>query len=184
MRIRRARRRKVEDDGAAILALIILVVFFLHCVAVASIWAIGSLISVARGRRGDIAAFRWPSPSLPPPETAPERTPSTHEVGKQFEEECAQLLRRRGWRVQRIGGSSDKGGDLIGRKSGIVLVVQCKCYGQAAGTRAVQEAHTAGTYYRANIVVAVAKNGFTIPARNIARRVGVRLLSVSDLGKI
>lgn len=72
-----------------------------------------------------------------------------------FERDVARLLMHAGFDdVRIVGGSGDKGADVIGVKNGEIWVVQCKHTTTAPPTKhAVQEIVEAGTYYGANRMV-------------------------------
>lgn len=184
VRIRRVHRRSGAANGEAIYALIALVFFFVRCLVVAIAFVVGAVAAYIRARRTHIAPAAMPDCALMAMRPILTRPLNTYQIGKQFELDCAQRLIRAGWLVRHIGGSGDRGADLIGTRNGSVLVMQCKCYAQAVGTRAVQEAHTAGAYHRASITAVVAKNDFTVAARHIAGKVGVKLVNVNDLSGI
>lgn len=181
MRFRRVRRRKGAAGGEAIYALVVLVGLSLQCAMIAIAFVANLVMTSIRARQARLAADRFPPSYLSATRPIPTHPGNSHQIGKQFELECAQGLIRAGWLVRQVGGSGDKGADLIGSRRGSVLVVQCKCYAQAVGTRAVQEAHTAGAYHGAHLTAVVAKNGFTAAAKQIAGKVGVRLINVSEL---
>lgn len=69
-----------------------------------------------------------------------------------FERDVARLLIQAGFDdVRVVGGSGDKGADVVGVKGGEIWVVQCKHTTTAPATKhAVQEVVEAGTYYGAN----------------------------------
>lgn len=72
-----------------------------------------------------------------------------------FERDVARLLMHAGFDdVRVVGGSGDKGADVIGVKNGEIWVVQCKHTTTAPPTKqAVQEVVDAGTYYGANRMI-------------------------------
>ncbi|MBE0608393.1 MAG: restriction endonuclease [Dehalococcoidia bacterium] len=55
-----------------------------------------------------------------------------------FEAEVAGWLQREGWSVERRGGAGDGGIDLVARKRGETLAVQCKRYAERATVTASQ----------------------------------------------
>ncbi|MGQ3230232.1 MAG: DEAD/DEAH box helicase family protein [Blastomonas fulva] len=69
-----------------------------------------------------------------------------------FERDVARLLMHAGFDdVRVVGGSGDKGADVVGVKNGEIWVVQCKHTTTAPPSKqAVQEVVEAGTYYGAN----------------------------------
>lgn len=72
-----------------------------------------------------------------------------------FERDVARLLLHAGFDdVRVVGGSGDKGADVIGVKNGEIWVLQCKHTTTAPATKhAVQEVVDAGTYYGANRMI-------------------------------
>ena len=55
-----------------------------------------------------------------------------------FEAEVARWLRRDGWSVEPRGGTGDGGIDIVARRRGEVLAVQCKRYAESAAVAAAQ----------------------------------------------
>jgi restriction system protein len=101
-----------------------------------------------------------------------------------FEQACADLLARDGFRrARRVGGSGDLGADVVawdddGRK----IVLQCKQYGGTVGSEAVQRFNgTAVPEHRADMAVIVALNGFTRPGAEFALRHGITLVGRPEL---
>lgn len=72
-----------------------------------------------------------------------------------FERDVARMLIYAGFDdVRVVGGSGDKGADIVGVKNGEIWVVQCKHTTTAPATKyAVQEVVDAGTFYGANRMV-------------------------------
>lgn len=72
-----------------------------------------------------------------------------------FERDVARLLMHAGFDdVRVVGGSGDRGADVVGVKNGEIWVVQCKHTTTAPPTKqAVQEVVEAGTYYGANRMI-------------------------------
>ncbi|OQP86049.1 DNA helicase [Rhizobium rhizosphaerae] len=75
-----------------------------------------------------------------------------------FERDVARMLIHAGFDdVRVVGGSGDKGADIVGVKNGEIWVVQCKHTTTAPATKyAVQEVVDAGTFYGANRMVVAA----------------------------
>lgn len=75
-----------------------------------------------------------------------------HGPWQAFERDVARLLLHAGFEdVRVVGGSGDKGADVIGVKNGELWVVQCKHTTTAPATKqAAKEVVEAGTYYKAN----------------------------------
>ncbi|MGE3076926.1 MAG: restriction endonuclease [Dehalococcoidia bacterium] len=56
----------------------------------------------------------------------------------EFEKEVGRWLRRDGWRVEHCGGTGDAGIDLVARRQGESVAVQCKRYAEHAAVSAAQ----------------------------------------------
>ena len=59
--------------------------------------------------------------------------------GVEFEEFVAAQLRTRGWGVTRTASVGDYGVDLVAKKDGVRMAVQCKRLAKAVGVAAVQQ---------------------------------------------
>jgi len=98
-----------------------------------------------------------------------------------FEEWVAAHLRRHGWEAAATRASGDQGIDVIARKGGTSVGIQCKLYRGAVGNKAVQEV-IAGIGYHGLARGAVLTNAtFTRSAVDLARSAGVVLMSHHDL---
>lgn len=100
---------------------------------------------------------------------------------EQFEHFCAELLRRHGWKVSVTQQSKDFGADIIAKKNGKLLAVQCKQWSNSVGISAVQEIHSAKSYYKAHYAMVVSTAKYTSSARKLARETNVVLCSWEDL---
>jgi restriction system protein len=87
--------------------------------------------------------------------------------------------RGRGWELTK--GSGDQGADVVARKNGTVLVVQCKKYGSSVGNGAVQEAVAAKGHLKAHFAAVVSSASFTRSAVELASSTRTRLLNHSEL---
>lgn len=99
----------------------------------------------------------------------------------EFERKCAQVLHDHAWDASPTPGSGDQGADVIAKKNGSVLVLQCKLYSQPVGNKAVQEAIAAKAFYRADIAAVVTNSSFTKSALDLAKVAGVQLLTYQEL---
>lgn len=102
----------------------------------------------------------------------------------EFEQACADYLGLHGWKTTNTPGSGDQGADVIARKGGYVLILQCKKYNKAIGNRAVQEAISAKVYYQATHAAVVATKNYTPAAKALAQKAGVLLLHFTELKEI
>jgi restriction system protein len=100
---------------------------------------------------------------------------------EQYEQFCATILANNGWSTNLTRKTGDFGADIIAEKKGLKFVIQCKQWSKSVGVKAVQEAHTATSYYRADQALVVTTTGYTKAAKDLAKRTGVRLLSHEDL---
>ena len=74
--------------------------------------------------------------------------------GTEFEEYCAELLEAKGFEnVEMTPASHDYGIDIIADKDGISYAIQCKCYSDPIGIKAIQEAYAGKDYYDSMVAV-------------------------------
>jgi hypothetical protein len=99
----------------------------------------------------------------------------------EYEEFIAESLRNLGWDATATSGSGDQGADVIARKEGYTLVVQCKLYSQPVGNKAVQEVHAAKGYYEADIAIVVTNASYTKSARQLSDSLDIYLLHDEEL---
>lgn len=98
-----------------------------------------------------------------------------------YERHCALLLQSNGWEARVTVASGDQGTDVLARRYGKTLVLQCKLYRQPVGNAAVQEISAARLHQRANYAAVVSNSSFTSAARQLARTNGVYLLHHEEL---
>ncbi len=98
-----------------------------------------------------------------------------------YELHCALLLRSAGWDAQTTVASGDQGTDVIARRGGITLVLQCKLYSQPVGNSAVQEISAARLHQQADYAAVVSNASYTPAARQLAMTNGVYLLHHEEL---
>ncbi len=119
----------------------------------------------ARAGAGDLRAFR---PDMDPID---------------YEHHCALLLRRAGWDAQVTAASGDQGADVLARRNGAILVVQCKLYRGAVGNASVQQVSAARLHHRARFAAVVSNARYTAAAVALARTNDVHLLHHEELGR-
>lgn len=103
-------------------------------------------------------------------------------TGKEFEDFCAQVLRYNGFSgVSVTKGSGDHGIDILANKNGQKYAIQCKCYSENVGNKAVQEAYSGKAIYGADVAVVMTNRNFTKQAELDARKLNVQLWGRSKL---
>ena len=100
----------------------------------------------------------------------------TYMAGEEFEEYCARLLYKRGFtNIELTPGSHDYGIDIFAELNGITYAIQCKCYSDTVGIKAVQEAYAGRDYYDKMIGVVMTNQYFSGPAREFADKLRILL---------
>ena len=96
--------------------------------------------------------------------------------GLKFEEFTVQLLLDNGFKnVKKTQGSGDYGIDVLASKEGITYAIQCKCYSDKVGNKAVQEAYSGKNFYNCMVAVVLTNNFFTNAAIETAKANNVLL---------
>lgn len=96
--------------------------------------------------------------------------------GFAFEEYCATLLRKNGFRqVQVTSASKDQGIDILAYKKGLLYGIQCKNYSNKIPNKAVQEAYAGSRFYQCDQAVVLTNNYFTNSAFELAQETDVLL---------
>lgn len=96
--------------------------------------------------------------------------------GQEFEEYCAGLLEAKGFdNVETTPGSHDYGVDIIADKDGITYAIQCKCYSDTVGIKAVQEAYAGRDYYGCMVAAVMTNQYFSKSATEFANKLNVIL---------
>lgn len=105
-----------------------------------------------------------------------ETNPFTNMEGEEFEEYCVHILEKSGFRdVEMTPRSHDYGIDIFAKKDGITYAIQCKCYSDTVGIKAVQEAYSGKDYYDCMVGVVMTNQGFSKPAIDFAKKLNVVL---------
>lgn len=102
----------------------------------------------------------------------------------EFERYCAGCLESAGWACELTKGSGDQGVDILARKEGTVLVIQCKKYGSPVGNSAVQEIVAAKMHVKAHFAAVVSNAPFTRSAVELATSTRTLLLHHTELDTI
>ncbi len=96
--------------------------------------------------------------------------------GVEFEHFCADILKKRGFvDVEVTKGSGDYGIDILAEKEGITYGIQCKCYQEAVGVKAIQEAYAGKEYYDRMVGAVMTNQYFTAPAVDAAKKLRILL---------
>lgn len=99
-----------------------------------------------------------------------------HMAGHDFENWCADLLKRNGFEdVKVTPGSNDQGVDVLAEKGGIKYAVQCKCYSTDLGNTPVQEVNTGKMIYHCHVGAVMTNRYFTQGGKDAAAATGVLL---------
>lgn len=101
--------------------------------------------------------------------------------GYAFEAYLGKLFATLGYSSVVTQSSGDYGADLVLKRRGRVIAVQAKRYSKPVGLKAVQEVHTAMSFYGASEGWVVANTGYTKQAQHLASHAGVRLINRADL---
>ncbi|OBH43047.1 restriction endonuclease [Mycobacterium mantenii] len=101
--------------------------------------------------------------------------------GVEFEEFVAAQLRIAGYTVTPTASTGDYGVDLIARKDGARMAVQCKRLAKAVGVAAVQQVVAGALQHGCNRTVVVTNQTFTKAARQLAVTHHCRLVGRTQL---
>ncbi len=102
----------------------------------------------------------------------------------EFEDCCADYLKLVGWAASTTKRSGDQGVDVIARRNGHLVAIQCKLHGKPIGNKAVQEVHSGRTFVGATCAAVVSNQGYTRSARELALKANVLLLHFTELREI
>ncbi len=101
--------------------------------------------------------------------------------GLEFEHELGSLYRRLGYNVQMTATSGDHGIDLILRKDGKTMVVQCKSHQAPVGESVARDLLGSMHAVRADSAILACTGGFTRSARKFVESQPIRLITVQDI---
>lgn len=100
----------------------------------------------------------------------------------EYEHLIANAMRAMNWKATVTQGSGDGGVDVIAKKNGKTLVIQCKKYSNNVGYDAVKEAFTGRAYYNADFAAVVTNSAYTRAAIEKGGKLGVQLITHENLG--
>lgn len=96
--------------------------------------------------------------------------------GVYFENIACHLLEANGFEnVRNTPASGDYGIDILAEKDGISYAIQCKCYSNNIGNKAVQEAFSGKQFYNCMVAVVLTNSHFTKSAIETAKATNVLL---------
>ena len=101
-----------------------------------------------------------------------------------YEKHCRNALRAYGWSAEILTDAADYGVDIIAktRAGDVIAAIQCKKRADGSlGVQAVQEVYAGKAFYDATHAVVVTDAQYTQNARRQADKLGVWLLSHTDL---
>ena len=101
--------------------------------------------------------------------------------GHEFEHWVADGLNKFGWDAKATSGSGDQGIDVIAKKNGKIIGLQCKLLKSSVGNKAVQEAHAGKAFHQMDVVGVISNASYTKSAKALATDTGVKLLSHHDI---
>lgn len=101
--------------------------------------------------------------------------------GVEFENYCANLLDKAGWRTETTKTSGDQGVDILARIDDLSVVIQCKRFSSPVGNSAVQEIFAGKEFEDADYAAVVTNNSYTNSAKQLAAKNQVLLLHYSEL---
>ena len=105
--------------------------------------------------------------------------------GHEFEQFCAELLKKNGFKKVRVTpASGDQGVDILAVRSGVRYAIQCKRYASPLGNKPVQEVYTGRTFYNCKYGVVMTNSTFTPHAKELAKKTGVLLWDRQVVGKL
>ena len=95
--------------------------------------------------------------------------------GAEFEVFIGSLFEADGYQVEFTQASNDKGIDIIAKRNGVSIGIQCKRYSSSIGISAVQEVFSGKNFYSLDKALVVTNNTFTKAAKDLADSTGVVL---------
>ena len=104
--------------------------------------------------------------------------------GVQFEDFMADVFRHKGYEVEKTPASGDQGVDLLLNSPGARVAVQLKRYTGSVGNEAVQQVRAGMDYYDAVEGWVITTSSYTRSARQLADRIGVRLVDGLELKRL
>ncbi|MDC3286644.1 restriction endonuclease [Alphaproteobacteria bacterium] len=105
----------------------------------------------------------------------------TNKKGIDLENSFALMLQELGWDTKLTSTTGDAGIDVICKKGGQIVLVQCKGHASPLGVSAIRDAAGVKMANGPDYMIVVAPNGFTKGSIEFAAQSGVGLLGVNEL---
>jgi restriction system protein len=105
-------------------------------------------------------------------------------TGFDYENYCAQILEKAGWKVQKTASGPDQGIDLIINLNSLKYGVKCKKYSRPIGNKAVQEVKAGISHYGLTKGIVIGSSTFTASAKSLAKTNGVKLIHHSQIDEL
>ncbi len=97
-------------------------------------------------------------------------------TGEEFEVFCYKILVKNGYKnVKLTKTTGDQGVDIVATKDLIKYAIQCKCYNQPIGNKAIQEVYSGKDFYNCHVAVVMTNQTFTSSAKALAQKNNVLL---------
>ena len=104
--------------------------------------------------------------------------------GTDFERELATVLRGLGYRVKSTPISGDEGVDLVLKRTGKTIVVQCKAHKNPVGPAIARELLGSMIHFKADRAILACTGGFTRGVKEFVRDKPIDLVAVSELARL
>jgi restriction system protein len=101
-------------------------------------------------------------------------------TGIEFEQFCKEILLNYSWLVRTTKASGDHGIDIIARKNGKDIGIQCKNYISKVNNKAIQEVYTGCHFYDLDKPIIVTSIGFTKQAIQEAEKLSIETLDIDQ----
>ena len=106
-------------------------------------------------------------------------------TGQEFEQVCAEILRKNGFEHIRLTkGSGDQGVDIIANRDGVRFAIQCKRWANPLGNTPVQEVYSGKAFYDCDAAIVMTNSTFTKGAIELAKKTEVLLWDRSQLQRL
>ncbi|MEF8717543.1 MAG: restriction endonuclease [Candidatus Accumulibacter necessarius] len=104
--------------------------------------------------------------------------------GVAFEHACLLVLQKSGWSARLTPPTGDQGVDILAKKNGVSVAIQCKNHRAPVGNAAIQEVYAGKSFYEADVAVAVSLSSYTPSGSLLAKKLGVLLLDQVSLNRL